>query len=64
MNLSVKEHRSKMIAELRKSRAADAALVEEYISEAEHQDGTAFWLEFETYADMLTDFDLYKESVS
>jgi hypothetical protein len=35
------------------------ALVEEYIAEAEHQDGPEYWDQFEDLNDLLADFDLY-----
>jgi hypothetical protein len=58
--MSTLEYRNKMLAELRRARA-QSPLVEEYISECEHQDGEAYWQQFESIAEMLEDFDLYEE---
>jgi hypothetical protein len=61
MNVSVKQYRNRMINELRLA-YPNEPLVQEYIEESEHQEGEAYWLEFESIADMITDFQLYKES--
>jgi len=45
--------------ELRSQRAGHPR-VEEYITEAEHQDGVEFWDQFDTVNDVLEDFDLYR----
>lgn len=40
-------------------KAHQQGIVEEYIGEAEHQDGEAYWDRFPTLAELLKDFDLY-----
>ena len=37
----------------------DKAIVEEYIGEAEHQDGVAYWFMFQSMEAVETDFELY-----
>jgi hypothetical protein len=41
-----------------------SALVEEYIGEAEHQDGEGYWSQFSSLEELFADFDLYVENVS
>lgn len=43
--------------------ASDAELVEEYITEAEHQDGYAYWDNFKTTTEADEDFELYRDNV-
>jgi hypothetical protein len=48
------------IRELRSQRAGHPYL-EEYISEAEYQDGVEYWDQYDTVNDVLEDFDLYRK---
>lgn len=49
-------------AHLRKRYQSQAALVEEYIKESEHQDGSGYWANFATLKDVAEDFLLYARS--
>jgi len=52
-------NREEMIAALYAEYPGMAQEVEQYIGEAEHQDGEGYWENFETLADLFTDFDLW-----
>lgn len=48
---------------LRKEFSGDPAIVEEYISEGEHQEGTdEFWLFFDNTEQLAEDFNLYRNN--
>lgn len=47
---------------LRRKYPGDKELVEEYIKEAEHQDGDAYWQNLTRFEDLYADFALYKEA--
>jgi hypothetical protein len=49
---------------LRRKYPGDKELVEEYIKEAEHQDGDAYWQNFTRFEDLYADFELYKENTN
>lgn len=38
--------------------------VEEYINEAEHQDGEEYWDQFDDLEDLTTDYNLYWDSIA
>lgn len=62
----VETFKSIMTTHLKQKRIVDKgtrSMVEEYINEAEHQDGDAYWLEFKQPDDVLVDFDLYCDNV-
>jgi hypothetical protein len=42
--------------------ADDLDLVNEYISEAEHQDGFGYWDNFKSLAEVSADFELYRDA--
>lgn len=48
-----------LIVDLRLARANKSDKVEEYIAEAEHQDGYGYWDQFKNIDELLEDFDLY-----
>ncbi len=48
---------------LRRKYPGDKELVEEYIREAEHQDGDAYWQLFNSFEGLYADFELYKENI-
>jgi hypothetical protein len=56
-------HRDEYIVYLRTMFKDNLATVEEYIREAEHQDGEEYWDNFETLEELAEDFKLYKEAI-
>jgi len=38
-----------------------AAKAQEYVDEAEHQDGYGYWDQFNTLEEVIEDFDLYRQ---
>lgn len=59
--INMSDEREKIRATLLSHRESDATLIEEYMAECEHQEGSGYWLQFRKLSDLLEDFDLYKE---
>lgn len=56
-----RQHRDWCVRVLRAEFPQDGPLVEEYVGEAEHQDGEGYWDNFRTAAEVCEDFRLYRE---
>lgn len=59
MNMKLSDRRVWLKGRLRQLRNTSILLVEEYIQEAEHQDGPGYFDQFENADDLLADFDIY-----
>lgn len=55
------EHANRLITTLIIARIGNLDKVDEYVGEAEHQDGYGYWNQFATAAELIEDFDLYCE---
>jgi hypothetical protein len=62
MTADEREKRETRIVYLQEIYANQADIVEEYIAEAEHQEGYTYWMQFPDLQELATDFDLYREN--
>jgi hypothetical protein len=56
------EHGEMLVQALRANNPGYEDLVNEYVDEAEHQDGFGYWNQFKDANDVQEDFDIYRES--
>lgn len=61
MNMNLKDEAEKTRIYLNAHRPGQAAAINEYMAECEHQEGLEYWMDFTDGADLLADFDLYME---
>lgn len=59
MNNVIQGSRNGSIRTLKAARPTQLGKIDEYVAEVEHQEGEAYWLEFESPDDLIADFDLY-----
>lgn len=62
MNDVVGSVRNRSIAYLKARFSGQMAIVDEYVEEAEHQEGVEYWLDFESAEELEADFQLYLEN--